>query len=91
MALFFKRANQRNEVETRESKRRKIIAALMAGRHLSVYNGKEFKCSEMHTEFCKIRRKIADRKITGFVMCDVWRTNKDGVRYKEYWFERENG
>lgn len=89
MALFFKRANKRTESETRESKRRKIIAALMAGRRLSVYNGKEFRCAEMHTEFCKIRRMIADGKIAGYVMVDVWRTNKDGIRYKEYWFDNE--
>lgn len=90
MALFFKRAEKRTELESRDTKRRKIIAALKAGRHLSVYNGKEFRHSEMHTEFCKIRRMVADGKITGYVMCDVWRTNKDGIRYKEYWFEREN-
>ena len=80
-----------NFKRSQESAQRKIIAALMSGHHLSVYNGKEFRCAEMHTEFCRIRKKIYDRKIAGYVMCSTWRTNENGIRYKEYWFERENG
>lgn len=68
---------------------RKIIGALEGGRHLSVYNDREFEVSEMHTCFCNIRQKIRDGKITGYVMKDVWRTNENGIRYKEYWFEDE--
>ena len=84
MGLFNFKRNQ-------ESTQRKIIAALMDGRHLSVYNGREFRCAEMHTEFCRIRKKIVKGTITGFMLCSTWRTNENGVRYKEYWFQRTNG
>lgn len=69
---------------------RKIIGALIGGRHLSLYNDAEFGVSEMHTCFCNIRQKIRDGEITGYVMKDCWRTNENGIRYKEYWFEDEN-
>ena len=80
-----------NFKRSQESAQRKIIAALMSGRHLSVYNGKEFRCAEMHTEFCRIRKKMANGRIPGFYLCSTWRTNENGIRYKEYWFGRENG
>lgn len=70
---------------------RKIIGALIGGRHLSLYDDAEFEVSEMHTCFCIIRQKIRDGKITGYVMKDCWRTNENGIRYKEYWFEDEHG
>lgn len=69
---------------------RKIIGALIGGRHLSLYDDAEFEVSEMHTCFCNIRQKIRDGKITGYVMKDCWRTNENGIRYKEYWFEDES-
>lgn len=68
----------------------KIIGALIGGRHLSLYDDAEFEVSEMHTCFCNIRQKIRDGKITGYVMKDCWRTNENGIRYKEYWFEDES-
>lgn len=67
---------------------REIIAALMSGRTLSLYNDAEFEVSEMHTCFCIIRRKIRDGKIAGVEMKDAWRTNENGIRYKVYWFEK---
>lgn len=70
---------------------RKIIGALMGGRHLSLYDQLEFEVSEMHTCFCNIRKMIWDGKITGYVMVDEWRTTPDGIRYKEYWFEPTDG
>lgn len=69
---------------------RRIIGALIGGRHLSMENDAEFEVSEMHTCFCVIRQKIRDGKITGYVMKDRWRTNANGIRYKEYWFEDES-
>lgn len=92
MGLFNLKKNTRVfEPATQDSKRQNIIAALKNGEHLSIYDGRRFECGEMHTEFCKINKKIRDGKITGFAMCSTWRTNENGVRYKEYWFERENG
>ena len=66
---------------------RKVEAALRAGRTLSVYNSVEFEQSEMHTAFCKIRKKIAKGQIQGFSLCSRWATNAEGIRYKQYWFE----
>ena len=93
MGLFTKRVknNPNIETESRETSQKRIIAAMIAGRHLSMYDNEEFGTAEMHTQFCYIRKKIADRKITGWTMKDVWRTNENGIKYKEYWFERENG
>ena len=78
---------------TRQAAKRKasignIIEALKGGRHLSLYNDREFEVSEMHTCFCIIRQKIRDGKISGYAMKDAWRTNENGIRYKEYWFEK---
>ena len=78
------------QANKRQAAIHKIIRALIGGRHLSLYNDSEFEVSEMHTCFCNIRQKIRDGKITGYVMKDVWRTNENGIRYKEYWFEDEN-
>lgn len=75
----------------RETQLHKIIAALIDGRTISLFDSAEFEVSEMHTCFCIIRQKIRDGKITGYVMKDCWRTNENGIRYKEYWFEDEHG
>lgn len=66
---------------------RRIIGALQGGRHLSLKDSREFEVAEMHTCFCNIRKKIADGKITGYLMKDRWLTDANGIRYKEYWFE----
>lgn len=92
MAIFTMWAKRpKKEIASRETSQKRIIAALMAGRHLSLYDNREFATAEMHTQFCYIRKKIADRKIVGWTMKSVWRTNENGIRYKEYWFERNNG
>ena len=67
---------------------RNVISALKGGRILSLFNGREFKTSQMHTVFCKIRKKIAKGTLPGVQMCSRWATTKSGVRYKEYWFEK---
>ena len=79
------------QAEKRTAEIQKIISALISGRRLSVYNGNEFAVSEMHTCFCVIRNKIRAQLITGYTMKDVWKTNENGIRYKEYWFEPING
>lgn len=66
---------------------RKIEAALRGGRRLSLYDQPEFQVSEMHTCFCYVRKKIAKGQIQGYNLCSAWRTNANGIRYKEYWFE----
>lgn len=67
---------------------RRIVDALKRGRKISVYNSREFEIAEMHTAICKIRSKIAEGKITGYVMKSCW-DERDGIRYKIYWFEDE--
>lgn len=74
--------------EKRESAIRNIIAAMINGRTLSLYDSSEFEVAEMHTVFCKIRRKMDEGKIPGYIMGDAWRTNENGIRYKVYWFEQ---
>lgn len=71
----------------RDAAIKKIINALIGGRHLSLFDSAEFGVSEMHTCFCNIRQKIRDGKIAGYVMKDCWRINVNNIRYKEYWFE----
>lgn len=66
-----------------------VEAALMAGRRLSLYDSKEFELSEMHTVFAKIRASVYKGKFPGWVMCSKWCTTVDGIRYKQYWFERD--
>ena len=78
------------QANKRQAAIRKIIGALIGGRHLSLYDDAEFEVSEMHTCFCNVRQKIRDGKISGYVMKDCWRTNENGIRYKEYWFENES-
>lgn len=77
--------------EKRNSAIRRIIAALVAGRSLSLYDQSEFEVAEMHTCFCYIRKAVEAGKIPGYVMKDEWRTNENSIRYKVYWFEKVNG
>jgi len=80
--LHFKNA------ENNDAAVRNVIRAMQAGRVLSLRNDREFKTSQMHTVFCKIRKKIANGQIPGVKMCDRWTATKSGIRYKEYWFEK---
>lgn len=82
MGLFTKK-----NTASRQTGIRGVIEALMQGRTLSIYDSKEFKEGEMHTVFCKIRRKISRGLIQGYVLRDEWHTNENGVRYKCYWFD----
>lgn len=81
--LHFKNA-ENTRVATRN-----VIRAMQNGRILSLRNDREFKTSQMHTIFCRVRKKIANGQIPGYVMRDRWTTTKSGIRYKEYWFEKE--
>lgn len=74
----------------RDAAIQRIIGAKKGGRHLSCYDDREFGVSEMHTVFCRIRRKIEDGKIPGYIMRSAWQTTLFGIRYKTYWFEDEN-
>ena len=78
------------QANKRQAAIRRIIGALKGGRHLSLFDDREFEVAEMHTCFCYIRKKIRAGLIPGYQMKDVWRTTPDGIRYKEYWFEDDN-
>lgn len=70
----------------------RIIAALVAGRRLSLFNAREFETSQMHTQFCKIQKDVDEGRLPSWKMCSKWMTNENGVRFKTYWFERrQNG
>ncbi len=75
--------------EKREAGIRKVIGALINGRILSLCHSREFEMSEMHTVFCNIRKQIENGQIKGYTMKDRWTTNENGIRYKEYWFEKD--
>lgn len=53
------------QANKREAAIRKIIGALIGGRHLSLYDDAEFEVSEMHTCFCNVRQKSGMGKLPG--------------------------
>lgn len=77
----------KKQAEKRQTQISKIIAAMKAGRHISLFDSAEFQVSEMHTCICYIRKYVTKGMIPGVKMCDKWCTNENDVRYKEYWFE----
>lgn len=72
----------------KETSRRKIIAALIEGRHLTLLNSREFKVAEFHTEICKIRRMITDGKLK-YTLCQKRVEFKKGRYCMEYWFKKK--
>lgn len=65
--------------------RKAIYSAMLQGRHITLKDSEEFRTSQMHTDICKIRKRIFDRNLP-LVMRDKW-VEKDGRRFKEYWLE----
>lgn len=61
-----------------------VFEAMLAGRVLSLRDGREFRAAEMHTIFCNIRRDI-ERKDLPYTLCDEWVRPHDSRPYKRYW------
>lgn len=78
------------QIAAQAKTRTEIFRALMRGRHLSLYNSKEFRASQFHTDIVKIRQHI-DRHALPWVMVSKWvRDDSTGRRCKEYWLEQLN-
>lgn len=64
---------------------RSILAAMMAGRHLSYLDRKEFKTTEWHTRINEVKTMVA-KNYPQYTFCDRWES--DGHHpYKVYWLE----
>ena len=77
------------QIIKRESRIRQVVDAMMQGRRLTIYDSEEFELAEMHTAFSKIRASVVKGSYPGWKMCSKWCTTADGIRYKQYWFERD--
>lgn len=69
--------------------KKKVWAALLAGRTLSIEDQEEFSgkngTTQMHTIFCKIRQDIAAKNLP-YTLCDEWvYPGGDRSKFKRYW------
>lgn len=64
-----------------------ILAALRAGRRVTLADCKEFRCSEMCNQLHHIKKRIA-RENLPYVVCDRWvHIGELKRRVKEWWLE----
>ena len=71
------------------NQKKRIWAALLEGRVLSLENAGEFGTSQMHTHFCYIRQEIAAKHLP-YTLCDEWYNPGEGrSRFKKYWLVHE--
>lgn len=61
-----------------------VMAALQAGRRVSLKDSREFRLSQMHTAIAQIRRDI-QRQNLPYILCDEWVRPEGGRPYKQYW------
>ena len=67
------------------NQKKRIWAALLAGRILSLENAQEFGTSQMHTHIAKIRQEIAAKHLP-YTLCDEWCHPGEGrSKFKKYW------
>lgn len=64
-----------------------IFQAMRDGRHITLKDSREFGVSEMHTQICTIRKKLA-KGTHPYIMQSAW-VEDNGVRFKEYWLEEK--
>lgn len=68
-----------------DSQKKRIWAALLSGRILSLENAGEFGTSQMHTRIACIRREIEDKHLP-YTFCDEWCYPGEGrSKFKKYW------
>ena len=80
-------ARTEEDFKNLDNQKKRIWAALLAGRTLSLENAGEMGTSQMHTHFAYIRREI-ERKNLPYVLCDEWYNPGDGrSRFKKYWLQ----
>lgn len=82
-------AREQEDFANLANQKKRIWAALLAGRVLSLENAGEFGTSQMHTHFCYIRQEIAAKHLP-YTLCDEWHHPGEGrSRYKKYWLVHE--
>ena len=82
-------AREQEDFANLDNQKKRIWAALLEGRVLSLENAGEFGTSQMHTHFCYIRQEI-DAKHLPYTLCDEWyNPGKGRNRYKKYWLVHE--
>ena len=82
-------AQQQADIAGQYDTTRRIVAALLAGRTLSLKNSAEFKTSQFHTHICKARRMLA-RQYPGLTLCSRFTTEAEtaaGRPFKIYWID----
>lgn len=78
-------AREQEDFANLANQKKRIWAALLEGRVLSLENAGEFGTSQMHTHFCDIRHEIAAKRLP-YTLCDEWyRPGKGRSRFKKYW------
>lgn len=78
-------AREQEDFANLDNQKKRIWAALLAGRVLSLENAREFGTSQMHTHFCNIRKEIEAKRLP-YTLCDEWFNPGNGQsRYKRYW------
>ena len=82
-------AREQEDFANLANQKKRIWAALLAGRVLSLENAGEFGTSQMHTHFFYIRQEIAAKHLP-YTLCDEWYHPGEGrSRFKKYWLVHE--
>lgn len=69
------------------TQRKKIWAALLAGRRVSIEMENEVGHMEFHTRISEIRQEIQAKQLP-YILCDEWYHPGPGrSKYKQYWLE----
>lgn len=82
-------AQQQADIAWQYDTTRRIVAALLAGRTLSLKNSAEFRTSQFHTHICKARRMLA-RQYPGLILRSRFTTEAEtaaGRPFKIYWID----
>ena len=78
-------ARENQDFSNLSNQKKRIWAALLAGRVLSLENAHEFSTSQMHTHIAKIRHEIAAKHLP-YTLCDEWCHPGEGrSKFKKYW------
>ena len=78
-------ARENQDFSNLSNQKKRIWAALLAGRVLSLENAQEFGTSQMHTHIANIRQEIATKHLP-YTLCDEWCHPGEGrSKFKKYW------
>ena len=78
-------ARENQDFSNLSNQKKRIWAALLAGRVLSLENAQEFGTSQMHTHIANIRQEIAAKHLP-YTLCDEWCHPGEGrSKFKKYW------